>query len=128
MSLRIDLQNQLSQAAKSIIDALADTVSYQNRAGTLFTGLTAHPDAERHELREYLGTSSTLTMRTFTLPYQTNFPVATGVDVGDLIVFNSISYRVETVSDVSGGYQALWELDCIRVHPETVGVRVIRNV
>lgn len=124
MSFRSDFQSQVSEAVKAVYDALGDTVVYKNRAGTSYT-LTANVGPEEIELDEYAGAGAERTSRLFSIPKQTSFPESTGVNVGDLITFQSIDYRVDTIKDSSGGYRAVWELQCIRTQPTKLGVKVM---
>jgi len=121
MSVRDEFQSVAANAAKEILELLGDTVSYTNRNASAVT-LSAHPGAESTDLSFEMGHDAETIARPFLIPKQTNFPPANGVNIGDGITFDNKTYRVELWRDISGGYGALFRLECVRTRTATIGV------
>jgi len=122
MSARTDFRDQFAAVAKIAQDVLGDTISYTNRGGSAATGITAHPGPESRELAEMMGLRAEMTAREFEVPRQTSFPPSDGINIGDGVTFDSKVYRVERWEDISGGYEALFKLQCSRTVASKVGI------
>lgn len=73
-----------------------EAVTYTNRDGSAVTGLYAIVGAESKELGDELGITTEEIARTFVMPGgQTNFPPTNGVNIQDIITWNSQVWEIK---------------------------------
>ncbi len=123
MSFRTELKNSMIAAIYSVHVALGDTMSYTDRSGVTVTGLACHPNAAVVEHGEIIGAAVDRQRMRFEIAVQTNFPPIDGIFTGETVTdMDGRVWQVESWEDISGGYGAVFGLDCSSEQPMTMGV------
>ena len=117
MSFYTDIRDAAGQAAYEILQELGESVTYSNRGATALNLQAAVGDLAK-SLAEQIGVETETTLTPFCIARTLDangtqiFPPTNSVAIDDEIIWNSISYAVEShVSDATG---AAFVLQCRR--------------
>jgi len=90
------MQSTAQAAALEMAQVYGEAVTYTNRDGSAVTGLYAIVGPESKELGDELGITTEETARTFLMPGgQTGFPPTNGVNVQDIITWDSKVWEIK---------------------------------
>ncbi len=118
MAFRDDLAANSSAAALAICQALGVLVGYINKASAT-VNIYVWPDDEYRDGNPELGSGIEEDWRDFNAPTQANFPPALGINIGDRIVWNGITYVMRSFTADTLG--AVYVLKCVKARASKAG-------
>ena len=113
-----DFQTQAASAFTSILKELGEQLTYSNKSNAPVT-LWGSPNEQSRALATVAHTSAEETTITFDIPRQTNFPPTNGPAIGDLIVYQTFSFWVQSWDADTIG--AVYAVKCKRQQAARVG-------